>query len=172
VNASVRRVPPSFEEVLRQYGPALGRLAGSYVRDLPDREDLLQEIALAIWQALPKFRGESSERTFVFRIAHNRALGYLARRRTVGTEPDEHIEDGGLDPERALSAQQEGERLLGAIQRLPIGSAQVVTLSLEGLTYADIGDVLGISESNVGARLTRARDMLRRLLRETTHDRR
>lgn len=117
-------MPKSFDEILREYGPALGRLAGSYVRDSAEREDLLQEIALALWQALPTFRGEASERTFVFRIAHNRALAHRARRRIVGTEPDEGIEDRAVDPERALAAHQEGKRLFEAIERLPLASAR------------------------------------------------
>jgi RNA polymerase sigma-70 factor (ECF subfamily) len=50
------------------------------------------------------------------------------------------------------------------VQRLPLGYRQVVTLTLEGLAYGEIADVLGITESNVGARLTRARQMLRRWL--------
>jgi RNA polymerase sigma-70 factor (ECF subfamily) len=54
---------------------------------------------------------------------------------------------------------------MAAIQRLPVAYAQVVTLMLEGMTYQEIADVLGISETNVGARLTRGREMLRRLLR-------
>jgi RNA polymerase sigma-70 factor (ECF subfamily) len=60
-----------------------------------------------------------------------------------------------------LSAEQEGRRLLDAIQRLPVNHRQVVTLMLEGLGYSEIAEVLGISETNVGARLTRARQMLR-----------
>jgi len=67
-------------------------------------------------------------------------------------------------PEQALAKAQEGRRLLDAVQRLPIGYRQVVTLTLEGLGYAEIADVLGITESNVGARLTRARQMLRQRL--------
>jgi RNA polymerase sigma-70 factor (ECF subfamily) len=54
---------------------------------------------------------------------------------------------------------------MAAIRRLPVAHAQVVTLMLEGMTYQEIADVLGISETNVGARLTRGREMLRRLLR-------
>ena len=63
------------------------------------------------------------------------------------------------------SSGQQGDRLVGAVRRLPLAYAQVVTLTLEGLSYAEIADVLGISETNVGARLTRARQMLRELLR-------
>jgi RNA polymerase sigma factor (sigma-70 family) len=156
-----------FESLMTAHGPALARLASSYTRTTGEREDLVQEIALAIWTALPRFRGDSSERTFLFRIAHNRALSYLARRRppTVVVDEETEIHDSTPDPERTLSADQRTQRLTWAVRQLPVGYAQVVTLTLEGMTYAEIADVLGISETNVGARLTRARDMLRRLLR-------
>jgi RNA polymerase sigma-70 factor (ECF subfamily) len=155
-----------FDEVLRGYGAALNRLAATYARDSREREDLLQEIVFAIWLALPRFRGESSERTFLFRIAHNRALTHVTQRRPVTIGQDElEVADVRPDPERALSARQDGERLFEAVRSLPLGYAQVVTLTLEGMSYAEVAEVLGISEANVGARLTRAREMLRKQLR-------
>jgi RNA polymerase sigma-70 factor (ECF subfamily) len=156
-----------FDALLAAHGPSLSRLAASYVRGSGERDDLLQEIALAVWRALPRFRGESSERTFLFRIAHNRAITYLGKRRPAASDAVEQleIEDATPDPERRLSTEQEGQRLLSAIRQLPIAYAQVVTLTLEGMSYAEIAEVLGISETNVGVRLTRSRDMLRTLLR-------
>lgn len=156
-----------FDALLAAHGRSLARLAASYARGGSERDDLFQEIALAIWRALPGFRGQCSERTFVFRIAHNRGISYLARRRTPAAGVDEEIElsDRRPNPEQALSADEESDRLARAVQRLPIAHRQVVTLALEGLPYAEIADVLGISDSNVGARLTRARHMLRELLR-------
>jgi len=158
-----------FDHLLAAHGPALGRLASSYARTAGEREDLLQEIALAIWGALPRFRGECSERTFLFRIAHNRAIAHVSRRRLpiVESAAELDMEDQAPDPERALSSGQQGRQLLMAIRRLPLAHAQVVTLTLEGLSYEAVADVLGISESNVGARLTRARTMLRRMLRNS-----
>jgi RNA polymerase sigma-70 factor (ECF subfamily) len=171
LNAPVRDVPRSdrdawLESVLEAHGPALGRLAASYAKDLGEREDLFQEIVVAIWKALPRFRGECSERTFIFRIAHNRGIAHLARRRmpSAGALDELDVQSPGPNPEQALSKAQEGQRLLEAVQRLPLGYRQVVTLALEGFGYGEIADVLGISESNVGARLTRARQMLRQLL--------
>jgi len=73
-----------FDRLLAENKFALVRLAGGYTNSSSDRDDLLQNIALSIWQALPGFRGECSERTFVFRIAHNRAITYLARNRSRG----------------------------------------------------------------------------------------
>lgn len=152
--------------MLAAHGPSLGRVAASYASNATDRDDLFQDIVIAIWRALPGFRGECSERTFLFRIAHNRGVSHVARRRAVWTAlaDDLEIADAAPTPEQTLATAQQGQRLLAAVQRLSVGYGQVVTLSLEGLSYAEIADVLGISESNVGARLTRARQLLRQAL--------
>ena len=148
------------------YGPSLGRVAASYSSNVTDRDDLFQDIVIAIWRALPSFRGECSVRTFVFRIAHNRGITHSGKRRTLATPlPDDHdVVDVAPTPEQTAVTAQEGQRLLSAVQRLAVGYRQVVTLSLEGLSYAEISEVLGISETNVGARLTRARQLLRQAL--------
>jgi RNA polymerase sigma factor (sigma-70 family) len=152
-----------FDGLLGANWPALARLAASYTNAPSDRDDLLQEIALAAWQALRTFRGECSARTFLFRIAHNRAIAFLARNRTrfpaVAGDPEVH--DSAPDPESGLVREQAAERLRRAIHGLPLIYRHVIMLALEDMEYAEIADVLGISESNVGARLSRARQLLR-----------
>jgi RNA polymerase sigma factor (sigma-70 family) len=59
----------------------LQRLAGAYVDAREDREDLVQEIAAALWRALPNYRAESSERTWLYRIAHNVAITATVKQR-------------------------------------------------------------------------------------------
>jgi RNA polymerase sigma factor (sigma-70 family) len=156
----------SFDRLLAENGPALTRLAASYTNTLSDRDDLLQEIAIALWQALRRFRGECSERTFLFRIAHNRGIAYLAHTRSEIHGAGEQIEvnDPAPNPESGLAQEQRADRLRRAINRLTVTYRQVITLTLEGLAYGEIAEVLGISESNVGVRLTRARQLLRELL--------
>jgi RNA polymerase sigma factor (sigma-70 family) len=150
-----------FDRLLAENGPALARLAASYTNTAADRDDLVQEIALSIWRGLPHFRGECSERTFLFRIAHNRAVTHLTRRRPQATVEAVDVPDSAPDPEAGLAREQQGERLRRAVRALPLIYRQVVTLMLEGMEYGEIAQVLGLSESNVGTRLTRARQMLR-----------
>jgi RNA polymerase sigma factor (sigma-70 family) len=158
----------TFERLVALHGPALSRLAASYTSTVSDRDDLLQDIVLAIWKALPRFRAESSERTFIFRIAHNRGLSHQAKHRTPTITPDEEIlaYDPRPDPEQELAQSQQRERLLSAIRRLSAPYRQVIVLALEGLNYSEISDVLGVTENNVGARLSRAKQALREYLRE------
>lgn len=157
----------TFNRLLADNRAALSRLAASYAR-AGDRDDLLQEIAFALWRALPKFRGECSERTFLFRIAHNRCFTHLSKRRQTVSLDDTEIEPEAPDSsaEETIAAEQGREQLLRAIQRLPLIYREVVVLLLEGLDYNEIAEIVGISASNVGARLTRARQQLKALMEE------
>jgi RNA polymerase sigma-70 factor (ECF subfamily) len=157
-----------FGELLRAYGAGLGRVVASYARPA-DHDDLAQEVSLAIWNALDGFRGECSERTFVFRIAHNRGLSHVARHRARAAEgldalPDDP--DGAPGPEMRAAGREEVDRLFAAIRTLPIPQRQVLTLALEGMTHAEIGACLGITVENAAVRMSRARAALREKLEE------
>jgi RNA polymerase sigma factor (sigma-70 family) len=157
-----------FDRLMRVNRQALRRLVASYARSASDHDDLLQEIAIALWRALPGFRGECSERAFLFRIAHNRCMTHIAKRRSTISLADGCIdrEDPHGDPEAQVSQEHERGRLLRAIQQLPLIYREVVLLMLEGMDYREISEVVGISESNVGARLNRARQQLKKTLEE------
>ena len=157
-----------FERVAREYAAALARLASAYERDASEREDLLQDILFALWRALPAFRGGCSERTFVYRVAHNRAITHSRRRRPAGERLDDAAEvaDQRASAADVVLAAERRERLLDAIRRLPAQYRQVVTLRLEELSHAEIADVMGMTENTVAIRLTRARKALAELLKE------
>lgn len=160
-----------FNRIMREYGPALSRLAFGYEKVAGAREELTQEIALAVWQALPHFRGDCSERTFVYRIAHNRGLTHVFRRQPAHQPLDElpvvlEPVDPRPHPEEQVARTHQRDRLRSAIQRLPLAYRQVVMLTLEELPHAEISEVLGITESNVAVRLNRARKALKEALEE------
>jgi RNA polymerase sigma factor (sigma-70 family) len=158
-----------FDRILRLYGPALSRLAYGYEKVAGPRDELVQEIALAIWQALPHFRGECSERTFIYRIAHNRGLTHVCKRRPESDPiedlpPSREPVDPRPHPEEQVAFANQRHRLWAAIQRLPLVYRQVIMLMLEDLSHAEIADVLGITETNVAVRLNRARKALKESL--------
>jgi RNA polymerase sigma-70 factor (ECF subfamily) len=160
-----------FDQVMREYGSALSRLAFGYEMMEGAREELMQEIALAIWQALPHFREECSLRTFVYRIGHNRGLTHASRRHPVHQSLDELPQPlEPVDPrphaEKQMAIKHQRDQLRLAIQRLPLAYRQVVMLMLEELSHAEIAEVLGITENNVAVRLNRARKALKEALEE------
>jgi len=155
-----------YERIFAEYRAALDRLAASYESVPQAREDLMQEILLAIWKALPRFRGDCSERTFVFRVAHNRCLSHVWRRgkrpETGDEAPD--VPDTRSGPEAQAAENRRRQALRDAIRQLPLNYRQVILLALEDLSPPEIAGVLGVTENNVGVRMNRARKALRSLL--------
>jgi RNA polymerase sigma factor (sigma-70 family) len=162
-----------LRRVLATHGPALQRLACSWTRRPSDRDDLLQDIAVALLQALPRFRGECPERAFVWRVAHNRALALAAKRRRAGQrEADEPPEDHPstlLSPHDVAEQRERHALLQRALRLLRDEQRVLVTLALEGLTLDEIATVMGGSANAVGVRLHRARAALSAHLASMDH---
>ncbi len=160
----------AFLRIYEQYAPALQRLAGAYAARPEDREDLLQEIAAALWRALPAYRAESSERTWLYRIAHNVAITASVKRHTRENReaaPDASPDppSGGASAEQDVLADEKRRMLFAAIRELPATDRQITVLHLEGLSAAEIEAVTGIAEGAVATRLTRIREKLRQAIR-------
>jgi RNA polymerase sigma-70 factor (ECF subfamily) len=157
---------PSFDEVLRLHGAMIARIAASHEADPGLAEDLVQDILLALWRALPSFRGEGPLRAYVARLAANRALAHvkraMARPRPAPLAPDLPAPDPGA--EAGLIAGEGRERLLAAVRALPLGLKEPAVLALEGLPAAEIAAVLGVTPNAAAIRLTRARAALRTLM--------
>lgn len=154
-----------FRRLLRDYGAALQRLVNCYEDNAVFREDLLQDIYLALWQAFPRFRGDSSERTWLYRIAHNTAIS-AAISRTRRARREQSIA-ARFDPPSAaealdqrMVAEEERHALFEAIRRLALEDRQLVTLHLDGLSYAEIEQVMDLSQSAIATRLSRLRRRL------------
>ena len=160
----------AFLRLFDQYAPALERLAGAYAAAREDREDLVQEIAAALWRALPGYRAESSERTWLYRIAHNVAITSTMKRRkraqreVVPDQPPD-VPSAGASAEQNLLAEEKRRLLFAAIRGLPAVDRQIAVLHLEGLSGAEIEAVTGIAEGAVATRLTRIREKLRQAIR-------
>lgn len=167
-NETSRSPAERLPRLLAEHGSSLERLAASYARSHADREDLLQEFASALWRALPAFRGECSERTFVLRVAHNRALTFLTKRGKPAEDVSELANDlvatSGSNPTMRYEKGEASSRLFAATRALPLGHRQVITLLLEGLSHGEIADVLGTSTNLVAVRANRARAAMRVLL--------
>lgn len=152
-----------FLTLVETYGRALQRLAAGYERDASRRQDLEQDVYLALWQALPSFAGHCSERTFVFRVAHNRAVSHVRhwriRQSDALTSTDEPVA-AEASPEQSFADNERRAALMTAVHALPLSLRQVMLLLLEGSTQKEIADVLGISEANVATRALRARRAL------------
>jgi RNA polymerase sigma-70 factor (ECF subfamily) len=130
-----------------------------------DQDDLLQDILLQIWSSIPSFRGEARETTWIYRVAFNTALAWRRgeRRRRKGHETflkfdtSPRAQPSHVDslPEREMV-----ERLYAAIRQLPKVDASLALMHLDGLSYQEMAEVLGISENYIGVKLNRIRKQL------------
>lgn len=156
----------SFDQISREYGPMIKRIACSYEADVSLAEELVQEIHVALWRALPTFRGAASMRTFVARIATNRALTHVARQMRSPTivEVNADIPTNDANPEAQALALSKRSQLLMAVRSLPLAYRQVVTLTLEELSTTETATTLGITTNAVAIRLSRAKKLLRERL--------
>ena len=149
---------------------ALERLAHGYEADRDQRQDLLQEIHLAVWRSMALFDGRCSQRTWVYRVAHNAAATYIARQRRWKSRSlaslDELIaQDDARGPEGTASNQQALARLATLIHALAPLDRQVMLLYLEDLDAVGIGEVTGLSAGAVATKVHRIKALITNRLR-------
>ena len=157
---------PPFETIVSDYGPLISRIASSYEADPSLREDLTQQIFLAVWQALPSWRAESSLKTFIARVAQNRSISFVTKQVRQGpvAELPDRIEADAPNPEEQAMQMNEREMLMEATRRLPLPQRQVIILVLEGFTYPEISEMLEIAPNALALRLSRAKAALKAML--------
>ena len=130
-----------------------------------DQDDLFQEVLLQMWSSIPAFRGEAKETTWIYRVAFNTALAWRRgeRRRREGHErvvkfgelPETQPSHVDSSPEQEIV-----ERLYAAIRQLPKMDAALALMHLDGLSYQEMAEVVGISENYIGVKLNRIRHQL------------
>ena len=165
----------AFEELVERYRSDVYRVAARIVgRD--EADDVTQDAFLRAFHKLDTFRGDSF-RSWVLRIAHNRALNVLARRRPDPVDPVEEPqqlegeERPRQDPARSLEESERRTRLAGKIEQLRLSHRSVLVLrDLEGYSYEEIAEVTDSPLGSVKGRLHRAREELIELLRRNTYD--
>lgn len=156
-----------FLEFLNCHQPVIRRVCRMYADRTEDREDLFQETAYQLWRAYPAFRGESSGRTWVYRVALNIAISALRRK----TKADKHVLlEAHLEQVPSTGSVGAEARqidiLYRAIHRLSRVDRALVLLYLEDLSYKELAGILGLSESNVGVKLNRIKAKLQNFAKE------
>ncbi|MCA9097486.1 MAG: sigma-70 family RNA polymerase sigma factor [Planctomycetaceae bacterium] len=153
-----------FLKWLEEHGSSVMKVARAYTLTGEERADLAQEILLQAWLSVGRFEGHSSAATWFYRVALQTAMNWQRkeRPRRVRQQPFLEMEVVVGNDEGTDSTEQREivERLYQAIQQLPKGDAALVLLYLDELSYREMAEVLGISESNVGVKLNRAKKAL------------
>ncbi len=162
----------AYEILIRRYQHKVYDLAAKMVRNREDARDLAQDTFIRVYQNLPRFRGDSSFGTWVYRVASNKCLDYLRKKKVEGErvvlstfENDVHFSDSRDSPEESAIREDENRRLRDALDSLPKAYRIAIILQhYQQLSYKEIAEVLELPVKTVATRIYRAKIILREKL--------
>ena len=128
-----------------------------------DQDDLLQDVLVNLWSSIPNFRGDSRETTWIYRVAFNTALVWQRSERRRMRHHAAFLKTASMTAPTNTQSESHDElieQLYAAIRQLPKIDASLALMHLDGLSYQEMSEVLGISENYVGVKLTRIRQQL------------
>lgn len=149
-----------FEEWLNQHRALLFKIIRAYAYNADDQDDLFQDISLQIWKSIPSFKGNSSPSTWLYRIALNTAIRWSGKQKKH-QEGRHEISDMS----HILYANEEAidERISWLYDEIKLMNEidrSLTLMLLDGFSYKEMADMIGISESNIGVKIHRIKKQL------------
>lgn len=159
---------------LGEHGSSVLKVARAYTLTSEESQDLTQEILLQAWRSLPNFQCKANAVTWFYRVALNTAMNWKRNDRHRRSRQKPLLEmqvlasdNGGCVQQ--VEQQETIEQLYKAIHQLPKTDVALLLLYLDELSYQEMAEVIGISESNVGVKLNRAKKALGELMKGKSH---
>lgn len=150
-----------FARVVREHKGTVYMVCYMFSKDEEEVADLFQDILVNLWKGFAKFRGDSSIRTWVYRVSLNTCISAERKKKrkgeTVPLDMNINLFDDSVEDMKQI------RMLQGRISRLGPFDRAIVLLWLENLSYDEIGDIVGISAKNVSVRLFRIKEQLRNM---------
>ena len=149
-----------FARVVREHKGTVYMVCYMFSKDEEEVADLFQDILVNLWKGFAKFRGDSSIRTWIYRVSLNTCISAERKKRkgeTVPLDMNINLFDDSVEDMKQI------RMLQGRISRLGPFDRAIVLLWLENLSYDEIGDIVGISAKNVSVRLFRIKEQLRNM---------
>lgn len=162
----------SFLKLVKENQNKILRICRVYAWNSADQDDLYQEIVFQIWRSVRTVKEKQFASTWLYRVAINTAISFVRKRAAAGTDRVIHFEHAALT--KAIESRQGSEEtaedritsLYNAIYKLNPLEKALVTLFLEDFSYQEIAEATGITPSNVGVMLHRAKKKLSSLMKE------
>ena len=157
-----KELEKEFLSMIEEQKRTIYKVCYMYANDQDDLNDLFQETVLNLWKGYPKYRGDSTFNTWVYRIAMNTCITFLRRSNTrPQTIPITAQVAGRLETDEETEARL--KELYTLINQLGKVERALILLWLEERNYQEMADILGISKVNVGVKLNRIREKLKRM---------
>lgn len=160
---------------MAEHAGILERVARSHARGAQEREDLRRELAFQVWSSVGRFDGAAKATTWIYRVCLNTALTWRrsAGRRAQRVAPLADVttlEAEAPSPAAVAEDRDLREHLFAALRDQADADRALLLLHLDGLSYQEMGEVLGMTENHVGVALSRARQRLAGSLRKIRHE--
>lgn len=154
-----------FAGIISQNQGILHKISSLYCNDPEEKKDLFQEILYQLWRSYPTFRNESKISTWIYRVALNTAITFLRKQKARPGQDSftEKIPDIQDDSEQELLDRQ-FKLLYTSIEKLDKIEKAIIMLYLEGASYEEIADIIGITSNHVGVKLNRIKAKLKSLI--------
>ena len=139
------------------------KICRAYTNSQEDFEDYYQEVCLQIWKSRDNFKGQSEWSTWIYRISLNVCLTLLKKNKKTQHTSSDYIPDVVIEDSRAFT-DESLNHLYSAIKQLSELDRGVIMLYLEEKSYQEIGDIIGTNANNIGVRITRIKEKLKKTL--------
>ena len=150
-----------FMNIIKEHERTIYTVCYMFSNNTDEVDDLYQDILVQLWQGFDAFKGKSDIKTWIYRVSLNYCINFSnkQKRQRERLNLDSNLQADGNSLERNLQIQQLYKRInaLGLVDR------SVILLWLEGLSYDEIGAILGISVKNVSFKLVRIKEKLKKL---------
>jgi RNA polymerase sigma-70 factor (ECF subfamily) len=139
------------------------KICRAYTNSQEDFEDYYQEVCLQIWKSRDNFKGQSEWSTWIYRISLNVCLTLLKKNKKTQQTSSDYIPDVVIEDSRAFN-DESLNHLYNAIKQLSELDRAVIMLYLEEKSYQEIADIIGTNANNIGVRITRIKEKLKKIL--------
>jgi len=159
-----------YVEAIKLHGASLSRLVCGYEKDPSRRQDLTQEIHIALWKSFALFDDRCALQTWLYRIAHNVAIRYMMNSKRIRLHElhtlEEIVESATQDEHTSQAKDEYLQRLFSLIEQLKPLDRQVILLYLEEQDAKTISEITGLSAENVATKIHRIKKLLQAMFRE------
>lgn len=148
-----------FETFIQENQGIINRICRAYSNSNEEFQDYKQEVALQLWKSHNKFQGNSQLSTWVYRVALNVCLTHI-RKKKIETSPllDHDVSDDDDGNQDQLNA------LYTALKKIKESDRAIILLYLEDKSYKEMAEILGLTVSNVGVKVSRIKNELKSMI--------
>ena len=161
----MRSIKDEFLEILKNYQGILHKVNLVYFHNPSDREDNFQEIVYQLWKSFPALQNKNSLGSWIYAVSINTSLMRLRKEQRIEYRKELPDFIDKTDMVEDLSKNEQFSLLMQAIYKLNEIDKSIMLLYLEEKSYTEIARILGISLSNVGVRISRAKELLKQNLK-------